>query len=544
MKMRLLRILLVTSMIIATLVVPSAAEAQEAPTSSVETNPTTNSLDVNYIPGADDAISDQLDHVIEPPSSGIKSISFTGMDFVPRESATNSTYISGTGCITRTSGSGNFIIDVHLPQGSKLLGLTYQHLNQNASLSYLFITEYNAQGNYSDIFHVSSSTQPGYQESYEAMLNPYVVDNYNNSLNLIWVPAGSGNSLCGATLYYSEPTQRIQDRYWFASAAAFNPADSNSVKDHDGSVGCINRPSGSVAFLLNLDLPNGTVINGIRLYYYNDVPTKMVSTFLNYSNMGGGLDWYGPYNSTLYSGYSSEYFPLPNPIVYNSNLGYELGFHPGNAYNTAVCGIRVFLDYPIGTTATSETSLGFVSSGLDLTNLETLESSPLPRITVQQEVFEQEVVNNVQATTLTQSITGSTFHPIRSDTSMSYQGSGCVSIRSGTERFLVKSVVLPPYAKVKNIRFHYYDSSEQNNTIIYLTQSGRGEVLTQYSVDSSGTPGYDSVLSTGAHFEHLPGSLSLSLFWYSGVNDGSLRLCGATITYEPGYKSFLGLITK
>lgn len=542
MKMRFLRILFVSTFMAASLMAPSAANAQEPPPSSSERSTSPTPTEMNYIPGADDPVHGELDHVISPKVGGYKTISFAGMDFLPRKTQITTSYISTTGCITAGTENPNYLVDVHLPRGSRIIGLTYQYRNYDANSSYLFFTGYKGDGTVDDIFWVLSSSGTGYQESYGQPTNPYTVDNEITSLNLVWVPQNSGDWLCGGTLHYIEPTTSFNDNYWFASAYAFMPADSSTTKDNDGGYGCVFRPTGSHALVMDLDLPNGTVIHGFRLYYYSNAQTERIWSYLYRFDMTGGGISLGDFQSTKNSGFSAEYFALASPEVVNTNSAYILGIHPGSTTSLSVCGIRVFLSYPAGVTATAAVQSGLKDVALDSTRPLGLEGN-YQADEFRGEATEEQSDHSVMATTQTRSIAGAAFHPIDGSTTMSYQGYGCVSLGTTGTKYLVKSVVLPQYAKVLSVRLYFYEVIA-GDSVLVLTQSGRGGILNRQIVDSTGNAGYGTSLSTQAAFEHLPGSNSLSLLWDSLDSSTGQQLCGVKITYEIGYKSFMGLILK
>ena len=136
------------------------------------------------------------------------------------------------------------------------------------------------------------------------------------------------------------PTGAAND-YLFVAGSAFNARTSTQTVTYPGA-GCINS---TAAVTTDLQLPQGAEIQGIRTYYYDMASAGSVGTYLTvYDGAGGSSDLLNQ-DSTLESGYASEYFNLAVPVVVD-NLAQSYVLTANMAANLRFCGMRVFYDAP------------------------------------------------------------------------------------------------------------------------------------------------------------------------------------------------------
>lgn len=129
-------------------------------------------------------------------------------------------------------------------------------------------------------------------------------------------------------------------RWLFVPAAAFvRRTSAQSLTS--ASPGCVHSDS-----MLNADLqlPAGAAILGVRTYYYNLGQAGVVRSWLtSYDGAGDYTDHIGA-NSTLNTGYASEYFEVPTPLTINPyTLSYALNARTDA--NLRLCGMRVFYEF-------------------------------------------------------------------------------------------------------------------------------------------------------------------------------------------------------
>ncbi|MEZ4769966.1 MAG: hypothetical protein R2844_16225 [Caldilineales bacterium] len=161
----------------------------------------------------------QTEQAAPPPASGDSNRGFSfnfhyeyvsGSALRPRDSSSGWDY-SGTGCVSRSSGSELFNINLSLPEGSRIDYLRiYYYDTSGSNDSRAWITTYNASGGYSDITTVTSTGSGGYGTRLSSYLG-HIVDNASNSYVLNWNANqnGSGMRLCGLRVAYRTPTQDL-----------------------------------------------------------------------------------------------------------------------------------------------------------------------------------------------------------------------------------------------------------------------------------------------------------------------------------------------
>ncbi len=105
-----------------------------------------------------------------------------------------------------------------------------------------------------------------------------------------------------------------------------------------GGSGCTASNAGVTT---DVQLPVGAQVEGIRLYYFDDAASGGVGLFFTtYDGIGGSNDLLNE-ASTLKVGYSSEYFALDSPYVFD-------GFTNAHVITATMndeqyfCGARVF----------------------------------------------------------------------------------------------------------------------------------------------------------------------------------------------------------
>ena len=125
--------------------------------------------------------------------------------------------------------------------------------------------------------------------------------------------------------------------YLFIAGSAFTPRASSQTVTYPGG-GCTYS---DLAVTTSLELPRGAVIEGVRLYYYSTSAATKVTLFLtSYPGDGSSSDLLVA-NSTSATGYSSEYFSAPSPVLVSPiNSSYALSALMDTS--TRLCGMRVF----------------------------------------------------------------------------------------------------------------------------------------------------------------------------------------------------------
>ncbi len=137
--------------------------------------------------------------------SDFNYINVAGATLHPRDSASGWDY-SGTGCVSRASGSELFISDLGIPDGSRIDYLRIYYYDSSANNSTAWITNYDGAGNYTDLTNAVSAGAGGYGTVLSAYLG-HVANTASRSYALNWSAAQNGSSmrLCGLRVAYRLP---------------------------------------------------------------------------------------------------------------------------------------------------------------------------------------------------------------------------------------------------------------------------------------------------------------------------------------------------
>jgi len=149
-------------------------------------------------------------------------------------------------------------------------------------LSYAWVTSYNGAGGFSDLTSLAFGHDFGYNTEISAYVGE-VIDTLNNSYVINWRPIIVGKSLrvCGIRVAYRLPLGGGNFDPYFSYAhipgSVLLPRDSTVGWASDNSGGCIYLKSGSpyVVFNINLNIPTGSRIDYLRVFYYRDSLTYL-----------------------------------------------------------------------------------------------------------------------------------------------------------------------------------------------------------------------------------------------------------------------------
>ena len=129
------------------------------------------------------------------------------------------------------------------------------------------------------------------------------------------------------------------------AGSALRPRASTTGWNSDGSGGCIYS-SGSEVFNIHLEVPQGSRVDYLRIYYYDASSSDSQAWITRYNDVGGFSDrtsvtssGNGGYGTAL-SGYLGEVFDY-------ANYSYVLNWRPNQVGNTMqLCGLRVAYRLP------------------------------------------------------------------------------------------------------------------------------------------------------------------------------------------------------
>jgi hypothetical protein len=138
----------------------------------------------------------------------------------------------------------------------------------------------------------------------------------------------------------------------FYTANTFVPYDDNMTYSYYGA-GCTYRTGGTAFTEHDLQLPQGAVIDYLRIYYYDNDAANNAAAFLfaydgagNYTQLASVASTGVPGQSDTGSGFFSH--PVDNV---SEGLSIRLSFGNATTSNLRICGVRLRYQYTIATTS-------------------------------------------------------------------------------------------------------------------------------------------------------------------------------------------------
>jgi hypothetical protein len=152
----------------------------------------------------------------------------------------------------------------------------------NYATSAAWVTSYNDAGAYTDVAYVPFGQDVGYNTELSGLIS-HVADTTYNSYVLNWRPndIGKGLRLCGMRVAYRLPLEgggfSSSFSYVHVAGSVLRPRDSSSEYSTDNSGGCIYLAAGSTYYVFNthLNIPNGSRIDYLRVFYYREGRTYL-----------------------------------------------------------------------------------------------------------------------------------------------------------------------------------------------------------------------------------------------------------------------------
>ncbi|MGC8879154.1 MAG: hypothetical protein ACP5R2_08015 [Anaerolineae bacterium] len=133
--------------------------------------------------------------------------------------------------------------------------------------------------------------------------------------------------------------------YRHVAGSALRPRNSSSWNS-SGNGGCIYAGVGSEVFNIHLEVPQGSRVDYLRIYYYDTSTNNSQAWITRYDDVGGYSDrtsvsssGSGGYGTTV-SGYLGEVFDY-------ANYSYVLNWRPNQSGSSMLlCGLRVAYRLP------------------------------------------------------------------------------------------------------------------------------------------------------------------------------------------------------
>lgn len=142
-------------------------------------------------------------------------------------------------------------------------------------------------------------------------------------------------------------TPLATDAYYFIPASAFNRLESATESKYVAG-GCIRVTGGFRFVATDMQVPDGSGIYGLRVYYKDTDASNQITGWIVTYNGDSLYENLVAVPSDAQAGYGSKYLGItPNPIVDNFAHAYSINVgQTGSSASTAFCGVRVFYSTP------------------------------------------------------------------------------------------------------------------------------------------------------------------------------------------------------
>ncbi len=129
-------------------------------------------------------------------------------------------------------------------------------------------------------------------------------------------------------------------QYKFVAGTTLKPRDSATTWDYHGA-GCVSAIGGNDIFNIHLDLPEGSRIDYLRIFYYDTSSSDSMAWITTYDGAGGWSDL-TDVSSGGTGGYGTSLSSYVGDTVSNLNNAYVLNWRSNQTGSSmALCGLRV-----------------------------------------------------------------------------------------------------------------------------------------------------------------------------------------------------------
>ncbi len=131
-------------------------------------------------------------------------------------------------------------------------------------------------------------------------------------------------------------------------------------------------------------------------------------------------------------------------------------------------------------------------------------------------------------------VSGATLRGRSSTAGYTYQGLGCTSSTSATDRWLNTEMPIPDGATIKYLRIYYYDTNATGTVTAYLTRYQPGQTtddITSIGSTAAFASGYGTSLS--AELTHVVDNTNYAYTLLASTSTAvsTLRICGMRVAY-------------
>jgi hypothetical protein len=133
--------------------------------------------------------------------------------------------------------------------------------------------------------------------------------------------------------------------YVFVAGTTLRPRDSDTAWDYAG-FGCVSASAGNKEFNVHLDIPEGSRIDYLRIFYYDTSASDSYAWITSYDG-AGGIGEIAFVSSSGNSGYGSALSSFVGGVVDYHDNSYVLNWRPNQTGGSMrLCGLRVAYRLP------------------------------------------------------------------------------------------------------------------------------------------------------------------------------------------------------
>jgi hypothetical protein len=134
--------------------------------------------------------------------------------------------------------------------------------------------------------------------------------------------------------------------YLMIPGAGLHPRAAATTWSYSGA-GCVSAAAGNDLFTAGIDLPHGSRIDYIRLYYYDASPSDSTAYLTRFDGSGGYADL-ASVKSAAAAGYGHKVSGLIGHVVNNSSGAYVVQWRADQTGPTMrLCGLRIAYRLPV-----------------------------------------------------------------------------------------------------------------------------------------------------------------------------------------------------
>ena len=196
------------------------------------------------------------------------------------------------------------------------------------------------------------------QEEVSSSINENVSGNLSGSSSENFLDNAEGQPETGVPVFSADEEETMKDpdsplAQFFSRTAGSNfiPRDSTATFSYGGG-GCIQRNSntGDSWFSMDLQVPDGAILDFMRVYYYDNDVNYDINSELWAFDGAGGTTLIAQADSNGALGYSSTLSDMFNHTVdsINESLVIVASIQGGIGSNLKLCGVRVRYQYDLG----------------------------------------------------------------------------------------------------------------------------------------------------------------------------------------------------